>query len=140
MIYDVLAQDSVQQVKELSNKTNNNMGFKRLVKKNLLGGGIIQGHIFDAIQKKRETGKSFRDCLEQSVKETFTEDMPGTSHLYNLGRKDGRVQGTVEQAARDKKKMQKQHEQHEKDRKKWNEIDKQKDDLIDDLSRELFSD
>lgn len=115
------------------------MGFKRLLKKTLLGGNMIQGHITDALIKQRETGKSFRDCLTQSVKETVTEDLPGTSHLYGLGKKDGRVQGTIEQATRDKKKMQKQHEQHEIDRKKWKEIDKQKDELIDDLCSELDS-
>ena len=44
------------------------MGTKRLFKK-FIGGGIIQGHIYDALQKKKETGKSFKDCLKQSVKE-----------------------------------------------------------------------
>ena len=68
------------------------MGFKRLIKKGLLGGagGMIEGHIFDAIQKKKETDKSFRECLSESVKETFTEDMPGTSHVYQMGKTDGR--------------------------------------------------
>lgn len=43
------------------------MGFKRLIKKGLLGGAgsMIEGHIIDAIQKKKETGKSFRECLTQ---------------------------------------------------------------------------
>ena len=83
---------------------NNNMNTKRLFKK-FIGGGIIQGHIIDALQKKKETGKSFNDCLKQSVKETFTEDLPGTSHIYNMGKKDGRVQGIVEQTKRDERKM-----------------------------------
>lgn len=83
------------------------MGFKRLIKKGLLGGGsMIEGHIFDAIQKKIETGKSFRECLKESVKETVTEDMPVTSHIYQMGKTDGRKQGTIEQAKRDEKKMQ----------------------------------
>lgn len=113
------------------------MGFKRLLKKGFLGGGgaIIEGHIFDAIQKKKKTGKPFRECLEESVKETFTEDLPGTSHVYQMGKKDGRVQGTEEQAARDEKKMQELHKQHEHDRKEWQKIDKGKDDLIDELSK-----
>lgn len=67
-------------------------------------GGMIEGHIIDAIQKKKETGKSFRECLSESVKETITEDMPGTSHIYQMGKTDGRKQGTVEQAHRDEKK------------------------------------
>ena len=73
------------------------MGFKRLIKKGLLGGAgsMIEGHIFDAIQKKKETGKSFRECLSESVKETFTEDLPGTSHVYQMGKTDGRKQGTA---------------------------------------------
>lgn len=114
------------------------MGIKRLFKKCFFGGGsLIQGHIIDALQKKKEIGKSFRDCLEQSVKETFTEDLPGTSHIYNIGRKDGRVQGTVEQAERDERKMKQMHEEHEKDRRHWQEIDHKKDELLDEMAKEF---
>ena len=109
------------------------MGFKRLIKKGLLGGGIIEGHIRDAIQKKNETGKSFRECLSESVKETVTEDMPGTSHIYQLGKNDGRKLGTVEQAQRDEKKMQQMREEHERDRQEWKKIDKEKDELLDEM-------
>ena len=114
------------------------MGFKRLIKKGLLGGGsMIEGHIFDAIQKKIETGKSFRECLSESVKETFTEDMPGTSHVYQMGKTDGRRQGTIEQAKRDEKKMQKMQEDHERDRQGWERIDKEKDELLDEKEKNL---
>ena len=114
------------------------MGFKRLIKKGWLGGGnMITGHILDAIQKKKETGKSFRECLNESVKETFTEDMPGTSHIYQMGKTDGRKQGTVEQAKRDEKKMQKMQEDHELDRQEWKRIDKEKDELIDKMEKNL---
>ena len=115
------------------------MGFKRLIKKGLLGGpgSMIEGHIFDAIQKKKETGKSFRECLSESVKETFTEDMPGTSHVYQMGKNDGRKQGTVEQAKRDEKKMQKMQEDHERDRQEWERIDKEKDELFDEKEKNL---
>ena len=108
------------------------MGLKRLIKKGLLSGAgsLIEGHIFDALQKKKETGKPFRQCLKESVKETFTEDMPGTSHAYQMGKTDGRKQGTIEQAERDEAKMQKMHEDHEREREKWKEIDKEKDSLI----------
>ena len=85
------------------------MGLKRLLKKGILGGAgeMIEVHIFDALQKKKETGKSFRECLFESVKETVTEDMPGTSHVYQIGKTDGRKQGTIEQSERDEKKMKK---------------------------------
>ena len=114
------------------------MGFKRLIKKGLLGGagGMIEGHIFDAIQKKKETGKSFRECLNESVKQTFTEDMPGTSHIYQMGKTDGRKQGTVEQAKRDEKKIKKMQEDHELDRQEWKRIDKEKDELLDEMEKE----
>ena len=111
------------------------MGFKRLIKKG--AGGMIEGHIFDAIQKKKETGKSFRECLSESVKETFTEDMPGISHVYQMGKTDGRKQGTIEQAKRDEKKMQKMQEDHERDRKEWERIDKEKDELLDEMEKNL---
>lgn len=113
------------------------MGIKRLLKKSFIGGGMVQGHIIDALQKKKETGKSFRDCLEQSVKETFTEDLPGTSHIYDMGKKDGRVQGTIEQAKRDEIKIKKMHEKHDRDRKHWQEIDRKKDELLDEMANGL---
>lgn len=115
------------------------MGLKRLIKKGLLGGpvGMIEGHIFDAIQKKKETDKSFKECLSESVKETITEDMPGTSHVYQMGKTDGRNQGTVEQARRDEKKMRKMQEDHERDRQEWKKIDREKDDLIKDIWKNL---
>ena len=114
------------------------MGFKRLIKKGLLGGGsMIEGHIFDAIQKKKETAKSFRECLKESVKETVTEDMPVTSHIYQMGKTDGRKQGTIEQAKRDEKKMQKMQEDHERDRQGWERIDKEKDELLDENEKNL---
>ncbi|MBO4673361.1 MAG: hypothetical protein J5616_03330 [Bacteroidaceae bacterium] len=110
------------------------MGLKRLFKKGLLGGGnLIEGHIFDALQRKKETGKPFRQCLEESVKETIAEDFPGTSHVYEMGKNDGKKQGTIEQAERDEAKMLRIHEEHEREREKWREIDKEKDSLIDEL-------
>lgn len=115
------------------------MGLKRLIKKGLLGGagGMIEGHIFDAIQKKKETGKSFRECLNESVKETVTEDIPGTSHAYQMGKTDGRKQGTDEQAKRDGKKVQQICEDREHERQEWKKIEKEKDELIDELIDEL---
>ena len=115
------------------------MGFKRLIKKGLLGGagGMIEGHIFDAIQKKKETGKSFRECLSESVKETFTEDFPGTSHVYQMGKTDGRKQGTAEQAKRDETKMKQMREDHERDRKRWNEEKQAYEDLLDETENKL---
>lgn len=115
------------------------MGIKRLIRKGLLGGagGIIEGHIYDAIQKKTETGKTFKECLAESVKETVGEDLPGTSHVYQMGKTDGRKQGAIEQAELDEEKMQKMCVDHEHDRKRWEEINKQKDDLIDDLGGNL---
>ena len=115
------------------------MGFKRLIKKGLLGGagGMIEGHILDAIQKKKETGKSFREFLSDSVKETINEDMPGTSHIYQMGKTDGRKQGTVEQSKHDEKIIQKLRKDHENDRHKWEIIDKKKDELLDEMEKNL---
>ena len=112
------------------------MGFKRFIDKVLIKGPIL-GHIEDAIEKKNETGKSINKCLSESIKETVTEDMPGTSHIYQMGRSDGRKQGTVEQAQRDKKKMQQMLANHERDRQEWKRIDKEKDDLLDEMEKNL---
>ncbi len=63
------------------------MGFKRFLKKGGLLGLGVPGHLIDAYKKQKETGKSYTDCLEDSVKETVCEDLPITSHLYSVGKK-----------------------------------------------------
>lgn len=113
------------------------MGIRRLIRKGVIGGGLLTGHILDAIEKKKETGKSFRECLGESVKETITEDMPGTSHVYQMGKTDGRKQGSVEQAKIYEKKMNRMEDRHERDREQWKEIDKEKDKIIDELGKKL---
>lgn len=62
--------------------------------------------------------------------------MPGTSHLYQMGKNDGKVEGTIEQAERDEKKMQQIQEKHDKDRKRWEKIDNEKDDLLDEMLKD----
>lgn len=93
-------------------------------------GGPIPGHIMDAIDKTRKNKKSFRKNLEASVKETFTEDLPGTSHIYNAGKFDGKKEGTVEQAMRDEKKMQELKDTHSQEKEEWEETVRRKDDII----------
>lgn len=113
------------------------MGFIRLLKKSMFGGGnLIQGHINDAIVKKYKTGKSFRECLRESIDETIQEDMPGTSHLYRKGKLDGKVEGTAEQARRDEKKFKDLHNTHQKDRAEWKKQKKDYEDLLDDLENQ----
>jgi len=114
------------------------MSLKRLAKKNLLLGPIM-GHIMDAYEKKLKTKKTFTECLEESVNETIKEDLPGTSHIYQMGNKDGRVVGTKEQAARDEEKMKKVKEEHIEDKRKWEEINKEKDQFIDDLVKDKMN-
>lgn len=114
------------------------MGLKRLFKKSLIGGGnIVYGHVTDALVKKRKTGKSFRECLGDSVSETIKEDLPGTSHIYQSGRKDGRIQGTAEQAQRDARKFEQLEHNHASDRKRWNAQKQQYEELLDDAEYEL---
>lgn len=114
------------------------MALKRLVKKTLLGfGNPIIGHLNDASLKQAKTGKSYWECLGDSIKETLTEDLPGTSHIYRSGYKDGKKDGTIEQAERDEKKFQTLHRKHEEDRAEWNRINKEKDRLLDELGEML---
>lgn len=54
-----------------------------------------------------------------------------------MGKKDGRKQGTTEQAKRDEIKIQKIREDHERDRQKWEQIDKEKDELIDKMEKNM---
>lgn len=118
------------------------MSLKRLIAKTgcVSVPGIVAGHLLDAAKKKKESGKSYGDCLKQSIKETVCEDMPGTSHIYRTGHKDGKVEGTIEQAQRDKRKMEAMKEAHEADRKRWKKIDKEKDKLLDEAERRFNDD
>ena len=114
------------------------MSLKRLGKKFLMGGGnLIDGHIADAIEKKIKNGKSFRENLEESFRETYQEDAPGVSHIYQKGRMDGRIQGKGEQAQQDEEKFQRMHEAHEKDRKRLKKQIKDRDDLLDEIEEQL---
>ena len=55
------------------------------------------------------------------------------------GHTEGKKEGTAEQAARDEKKFQQQHEQHENDRKKWEKCDQEKDEVIEELSKNKYT-
>ena len=105
------------------------MNLKRLAKKMFLG-GPVPGHIIDAVGKNWKNGKPFLKNFKSSVKETINEDMPGTSHIYNAGRYDGKKEGTVEQAKRDEKKMRKLKNTHSQEKQKWVERIKTKDEII----------
>ena len=118
------------------------MNLKRLAKKTLLF-GPIPGHILDALEKSRKNKKKFLTSLEASLKETITEDMPGTSHIYDAGRYEGKKEGTVEQAKRDEEKMQEIIDDHSQERERWktsmrkkDDIIKEQGDLLDELSEE----
>lgn len=51
----------------------------------------------------------------------------------SVGHKEGKKEGTVEQAARDEKKMKEMHQKHENDRKRWNEQKQAYEDLLDEF-------
>ena len=50
-----------------------------------------------------------------------------------VGHKEGKKEGIKEQAARDEKKMNTLHQQHEKDRKRWKEEKQAYEDLLDEV-------
>lgn len=112
------------------------MGFKRLMKKTCFGQAPVVGHVLDAVKKQNNTGRKFSECLSESVKETIQEDMPGTSHIYQQGKKDGRVQGTIEQARRDEKKFKEQAERHDSDRRKWESQKRKYEEILDVIEKD----
>ena len=114
------------------------MGFGRFLIKTAVGFfNPIFGHFVDAGYKKVKTGKSYFSCLELSVKETLTEDLPFVRNLYRTGRYDGKIEGTIEQSERDEKKFRELHDNQEKERLAWKETDARKDKLIDELGEKL---
>ena len=50
-----------------------------------------------------------------------------------MGKTDGRKQGTAEQAKRDETKMKQMPEDHERDRQERKKIDKEKDELLEEM-------
>lgn len=60
---------------------------------------------------------------------------------YATGKKSGKIEGkkegTIEQAARDEKKIKKMHQKHEKDRKHWNEMKQAYENLLDKVADKL---
>ena len=110
------------------------MALKRLFKKTLLGGGrLIEGHIADALIKKAETGKSFRECLKESINETIQEDLPGTRHIYQAGKANGIKEGISKQARIDEEKFRQQAQAHHEDREKWEKEKQGYEELLDDI-------
>lgn len=55
----------------------------------------------------------------------------------SVGHTKGKKEGTAEQAARDEKKFKDMHQQHEKDRKRWNEEKYAYEDLLDEKENKL---
>ena len=95
------------------------MGIKGLLKRKIVvGGSLVRGHVLDALKRKEKTGRSFRECLDDSIKETFSEDLPVTSQM---SKNDDRILGSIEQAERDEKNMREMHESHEHYRREWEE-------------------
>ena len=54
-----------------------------------------------------------------------------------VGHSKGKKEGTAEQAARDEKKIKEMHQQHENDRKRWNEEKQAYEDLLDETENKL---
>ena len=54
----------------------------------------------------------------------------------SVGHKKGEKEGTAEQAARDEKKINDLHQQHENDRKRWNAEKQAYEDLLDEVNNQ----
>ena len=63
----------------------------------------------------------------------------GTAYAVGeaVGHSKGKKEGTEEQAARDEKKIKEMHQQHENDRKRWNEEKQAYEDLLDETENKL---
>lgn len=114
------------------------MNIKRAAKKLLLPNKI--GWIADVRKIHKETGKSLVDSSIQSVKELFTEDLPGTSHIYDAGKFNGEKEGRARQAEVDAEKMSEMNKAYEKNLSEKNKIITDQNKLIDDLGKEAYKD
>ena len=60
------------------------MGFKRFLKKRLIPGYELKSIVENVVTF------GVVDGLKEEFKETYLEDMPGISHVYNAGKHDGK--------------------------------------------------
>ncbi|EHK2400005.1 hypothetical protein [Clostridium perfringens] len=78
------------------------MGFKRFLKKSLIPGYELKS-IFENV-----VTFGVVDGLKEEFKETYLEDMPGISHVYNAGKYDGKKEGYEKASNEYEKKLIKQ--------------------------------
>jgi len=109
------------------------MNIKKVIKKVYVPGGMAH----EAAQIQKKTGKSFARSYLQAFKEFYTNDLPGTSHLYEAGKYEGEKQGRAVQAEVDAKKMQNMNEEYKQNLKDKDKVIKDQKDLLDDVAREM---
>lgn len=105
------------------------MGFKRFLKKSLIPGYRLKGIV--------ENVATFGvvDGLKEEFKETYLEDMPGVSHIYNAGKYEGKKEGYIQASNEYEKKLLKQGEEFLKQTKIFESDKVRYEKLIDDYER-----
>ncbi|NGU53884.1 hypothetical protein G6Z29_11560 [Clostridium perfringens] len=102
------------------------MGFKRFLKKSLIPGYELKSIVENVVTF------GVVDGLKEEFKETYLEDMPGISHVYNAGKQDGKKEGYEKASNEYEKKLIKQADEFLKQEKVF-EIDRARyEQLIDD--------
>ncbi|MBI5996115.1 hypothetical protein [Clostridium perfringens] len=102
------------------------MGFKRFLKKSLIPGYELKSIVENVVTF------GVVDGLKEEFKETYLEDMPGISHVYNAGKYDGKKEGYEKASNEYEKKLIKQADEFLKQEKVF-EIDRARyEQLIDD--------
>ena len=109
------------------------MNLKKVIKKICIPGGMVH----EACQIQKQTGKSFLNSYVQAYKEYYTNDLPGTSHLYKAGKHEGEKQGRDAQAKVDAQKLDKMNSDYQKNLKDKDKIIKDQKDLLDDAASEM---
>ncbi|MDK0783973.1 hypothetical protein P3F01_06160 [Clostridium perfringens] len=102
------------------------MGFRRFLKKSLIPGYELKSIVENVVTF------GVVDGLKEEFKETYLEDMPGISHVYNAGKYDGKKEGYEKASNEYEKKLIKQADEFLKQEKVF-EIDRARyEQLIDD--------
>ncbi|MCC3865652.1 hypothetical protein K0040_15420 [Terrisporobacter petrolearius] len=81
------------------------MGVKRFLKKSLIPGYGLKSIVENVATFGVVEG------LKEEFKETYLEDMPGVSHVYNAGKHEGKKEGYVQASYEYEKKLLKQAEE-----------------------------
>ena len=108
------------------------MGFGRFIFKTVVPGG----HLISTIKNVVDEG-NIVDGVKKTYKQYVQEDIPGISHIYQSGKKDGKVEGYAEASDEYEKKLISQAELFLKQKQIFEQERDEYESLLDEYEKEI---